>query len=110
MPAFTKFAALQSAATGTGNGTAVDVTGVSRVGVQITGITTATVTFEGTVDGTNWVAVGLPAAATGTIASAPTADGVWFGTVAGLRLFRARISAYTSGTITVTAALTDACA
>ena len=108
MAYFGKTQALQSAATGTGAGTAVDVSGAARIGVQITGITTATVTFQGTIDGTNWVTVGLPAAATGTIASAPTADGIWFGPIAGLRQFRANITAYTTGTITVTAFVTDA--
>lgn len=108
MAQFGKTYTLQSGATATGAGTAIDVSGASRIGVQITGITTATVTFQGTIDGTNWVAVGLPAAATGTVASAPTADGVWFGPIAGFRQFRANVTAYTSGTIVVTAFLTDA--
>lgn len=106
----TSFVELQSAATATGNGVAVDITGKTRVGVQVTGITTATVTFEVSIDGTNFVAVGLAAAATGTLATTATANGVFYGEAGQYRLLRARISAYTSGTITVTALLSEVAA
>lgn len=95
-------ATLQSAAAATGNGTAMNVGGLSQVGVQIAGITTATVTFEGTLDGTNWVAIRAYNMNSGAAATTATADGLLVLPVMGLTQIRARISAYTSGTITVT--------
>lgn len=99
---------MHSAAVATGNGTAVECVGVgdgarTTLTVQIQGITIATVTFEGTVDGTNWVAMGFTTLANNsTVATTATADGLYRATVLGLLSVRARISAWTSGTITVT--------
>ena len=92
----------QSAAAATGNGTAMDVDGLSLVGLQITGTFSATVTIEGSVDGTNYVAIRSLNLNTGAVASAPTAAGVFQVPVSGLAKLRARVSAYTSGTVTVT--------
>jgi hypothetical protein len=94
---------LQNAAAATGNGTVMNVDGFKAVYVQITGTFVGTVTFETSLDGTNWVATGGAAVATGTLASAPTAPGAWTITTNGVNLFRARVSAYTSGNITVLA-------
>lgn len=91
----------QSAATGTGNGTAMDVGGLAVATLQVEGITTATVLFEGTIDGSTWYAIRAINLNSGAVASQATADGVWTVPVAGLDQLRARISAYTSGTITV---------
>lgn len=97
---------MQSAATATGNGTAIDCTDASSgaataLTMQITGITTATITFEATVDGSNWVAVQTTDLNAGTSATTATANGIYRLTVLGLLQVRPRISAYTSGTITV---------
>jgi len=54
------------------------------------------VQLEGTVDGFNWVA--LP----NTIGTTLTANGVYTASVAGLFAARARVSAYSSGTVNVT--------
>jgi len=90
----------QTAAVATGNGTAGDVTGLAAVTVQVVGITVATVTFEGSVDRTNWVAI--PAVdSKGGAGWAATEDGIYTLSCVGLELVRCRISAYTSGTITV---------
>lgn len=102
----------QSGATATGNGTAVDCTPVAdgpyySATVQVQGITTATVTWEGTIDGTNWVAVRATNLNSGSDATTATADGIYRLTVLGFNQVRARISAYTSGTITVTGILAD---
>jgi hypothetical protein len=70
--------------------------GISTVAVDIRGTFTATVQFEGTVDGTNWVAVtGYPSGG-GTGVTSATTTGAWFFPVAGFRNFRVRCSAYTS--------------
>lgn len=96
-------ATLQSGATATGNGTALNCGGLAAVGVQVEGITTGTVTFEGTIDGSTWYAVRVYKPADGSVATTATADGLFVAPVAGMDQFRARISAYTAGTITVTA-------
>jgi hypothetical protein len=104
MPAYqSKRATLQSAAAAQGNGTAIDVYGFSLLGVQVQGISTATITWEATIDGTNWQGVRATPLATGTAAATATADGLYTIDVRGLASVRARISAWTSGTITVTA-------
>jgi hypothetical protein len=96
-------ALFQTAAVATGNGTAYSFVGFNRLSVVISGITTATVTFEVSFDGTTYYAVGL-VGNTGTRATTATADGVYMlppEMAAGMPFIRARISAYTSGTITV---------
>ena len=92
---------LQSGAVAVGNGTEYDVGGLSVLSAQISGLTTATITWEGTVNDSDWVA--LTAANVGTLVTAQTAttNGIYMVPIAGLSKFRARISAYTSGTITV---------
>ena len=95
----------QSAATGTGNGTALalgDTT--NKLTVQIDGITTATITFEASVDGgTTYDPVLLVSLAAGTVSTTATADGLWrlADKASNYSHFRTRISSYTSGTITV---------
>lgn len=91
----------QSAAVADGNGTTMDVGGLPGVGVQIEGITTATVTWEANVDGTNWVAVRAMNYNSGAVATTATADGLFLVPVAGLFELRARISGYSAGTITI---------
>lgn len=77
------------------------VSGVGGVGVQITGTFTATVQFEGSVDGVTYAAMNMtPIASTSAVTSA-TAGGIWSGGVGGLSVVRVRVSAYTSGTVTV---------
>lgn len=94
---------LQDEATATGNGTALDCGGLAAVGLSVEGITTATVTIEGSVDGTNYYAVRAYNPADGAVATTVAADGIRIVPVAGLDKLRARISAYTAGTIIVQA-------
>lgn len=99
-------ATLQNAATATGNGTPLAVDAFDQAAFQVTGITTATITWEATVDGTNYVAVSVIDlnSATRARATTATANGLYLlDGIGGLVLVRARISAYTSGTITVVA-------
>lgn len=92
---------MQSAAAATGNGTVMDVAGLAMAAFQVSGTFAGTVTFEGTVDGSNWVSLQVCNAADGSVSTTATAPGVFIAPVAGLQMVRARISAYTSGTITV---------
>lgn len=93
---------LQSAAAATGNGTEADVKGLTALALQVTGTFSATVTWEGTLDGTNWIAIVVLNRNAGTQATTATAAGLYLANVAGLALFRARVSAFTSGAVTVT--------
>ena len=93
---------LQSAAGATGNGTATDMAGVDAFSVAVSGTFVATVTFEGTIDGTTFFAVGLTPMAGGAAVTSATAPGQWYASpVMALLQFRARVSAFTSGAVTV---------
>jgi len=76
--------------------------GAGSVSVQLTGTWTATVTFEVSNDGTNWVAVELTTPDGAAAASTATTTGIYCGPIAAHFKFRARCSAYTSGTIVTT--------
>lgn len=101
---------LQSAAVATGNGTPLACTDLSKgafawLAIQVKGITTATITWEATINGADWVAVAVTNLNTGAAATTATADGVFRADVRGFAQFRARISAWTAGAITVTGVL-----
>jgi hypothetical protein len=93
---------LQNAATATGNGTAINMKGYTAASIHLQGTWVGTVQFEGTIDDTNWFNIGFMGGFDTTIISSSTVSGFWR-MVDGLVLsqFRARISAYTSGSITV---------
>lgn len=99
---------LQSAAGAIGDGVAWELLApgkemFSRVGVQVAISNTATVTFEVSNDGTTYFAQDLALSSViETPANVATASGFYVGAVCA-RYFRARISAWTSGTVTVTA-------
>lgn len=70
---------------------------------QITGTFSGTVTFEGSVDGTNFVTLAVvPVGTTRTLTGTATAAGVWQMNTTGFTLVRARVSTYTSGTFVIT--------
>jgi len=99
---------LQDAAAATGNGVELDVAGCPTASLQVSGTFSATVTFEGTVDGANWIAIQMTNLNAGTASTTATAAGLFAGNVAGLLKIRARISAYTSGNVTVDGIVTTA--
>ena len=81
---------LLSAVTATGASISVQTDSNLPAFFQVSGITTATVTIQGSVDGTTWA----------SIATALTADGLT--TVTNPPPYiRANVSVYVSGTITV---------
>lgn len=96
---------LHSAAVATGNGTIVDCANYDVIGIQVSGISGDTITWEASIDGTNWVGLLVAPVTTGTAALTTTANGVFAVDCSGLALLRARISTYGAGTITVTALL-----
>ena len=72
------------------------------IGVQVTGTFSATLSFEMSIDGTNFVAVQTTNVNTGSVATTATGTGIYRFDVVGALVVRVRASAYTSGTATVT--------
>jgi len=96
-------ATLQSAAAATGNGLVLPTGLLGTVTMQTSGTFVGTVTYEATNDGTTFNALTCYALGGSTGASTITAAGLVRCNVAGLAGIRARVSAYTSGAITVVA-------
>lgn len=83
----------------------LDVGELTSVGVDVRGTFVGTITFEASINGTDWSTLSmLPSNASQNTALVTTATGVgtWIGSMAGLSRFRARFSAYTSGLATIT--------
>lgn len=104
-----QYVTLQNAVSASGNGTALTVTsgeegGYATCSFQVSGTFSATVDFEATVDGTNWVGLETVSAAdSGTVGTSTSSAGIYRATVLGLLQVRARVT-WTSGTsVTVTA-------
>lgn len=99
---------LHDGATATGNGKILycltpDGGAVVAIGVQITGMTNGQVTFEGTIDGATWVDIESKNLSTSAEDTSTSSNGLYRILVYPMVAFRARISDYNSGTITVTA-------
>jgi hypothetical protein len=80
---------LLNAVTATGASTSVQIDGGQPVFMQVSGVTSATVVLQGSLDGTNW----------STLGTALTADGMVTVTNAP-KYVRANCTVYVSGTIT----------
>lgn len=72
------------------------------VGVQVTGTFSGTLTYQMTIDGTNWVAVQATNVTTGAAATTTTATGIAFFNVVGAQSVRVTATAWTSGSAVVT--------
>ena len=114
-PGFTDVtAAISIAANATSSGACTATGGASVFTVQLTGTFVATVQIQVTRDGTNWVNltgnnVILNAATGAYLASGNmTATGVYQAEISGFSAARVITTAYTSGTVTGTAALVQA--
>jgi hypothetical protein len=88
---------------------AATVTGLPSSGyvsLQVTGTFSGTITFEATVDNTNWVALHMQpigaAEATATAVTTATAVGIWNASTKAYGGIRARCSTYTSGSPVLT--------
>jgi len=89
MASITSPVTLLSAVGATGASKAVQVDGGQPAFLQVSGITSATVVLQGSLDGTNWSTIGTALTADGmiTVANAP-------------KYLRANCTVYVSGTIT----------
>ena len=76
--------------------------------LQVTGTFTGTITFEASVDGTNYAEIAVKASTqttATTLVTTTTAAGLFSLNIQGLPNFRARMSSYTSGDAVVTASV-----
>jgi hypothetical protein len=80
----------------------LNTSGYASVAAQLTGTWTATITFEGSLDGSTFTALNMTPTNSSSATTTATSNGVWVGSVGGLRYMRARVSAYTSGTVAIT--------
>lgn len=100
---------LQSAAAAVGNGTVMSVDDKGAAGITVTGTFVGTIAFEGSADGgTTWSAKSCNRLATPGGSTTTTSTGQFLCDVAGLSHFRAPVSAFTSGTITVVGTASNA--
>jgi hypothetical protein len=96
-------ATIQAAAVATGNGSVFATGQMAAVALQVTGTYVGTVAFEGSNDNSTYVALTCFTLDSGTSVTGTSTTGLWRCNVTGLAAIRARISAYSSGSITVTA-------
>lgn len=82
-------------------GGVTDLSTYGQVQVQVTGTWVATLTFQVSIDGTNWVSKNLISATLGASTAVMGSNGLYFGHI-GARYFRVIATAYTSGTAVVT--------
>jgi len=90
---------------------ALTLNGASGAMIDLRGTFIATLAFQGTVDGINWVSLAaIPVGSPANIApvSNVTTIGAWHVLCAGMQQIRATAAAYTSGTITATIRATNA--
>lgn len=103
MPPYHNSQTLHNAASATADGTILDCRGLSTVALQITGTFVATVTFQVSLDGTNYDSVRGRNENTGAVGLTATTTGSYRIPVAGFLYFKAPVT-WTSGTsITVKA-------
>ena len=64
-----------------------------------------TITFQATLDGTNWVSILAVPVTTGTAAATTTAAGIFQIDASGCAAVRAKVTTYSAGSMDVTAAI-----
>lgn len=74
------------------------------VGIQVSGTFVGTLTFQCSIDGTNWVTAAVQpigATAATTWVTTTSAAGIWTRPVGGVKFVRVQMTAYTSGSASV---------
>lgn len=98
-----KIDTLHSAATATANGRTFGCKGFPTVAFQVSGTFVGTITWEAKIDSSNWIVVDATNLNDSNVATTATVVGLYRVQTAGLSDIRAKITAYTSGAITVKA-------
>lgn len=101
-------ATLQSNAVANGNGTSLNTNLMATATITVNCVSCSggtTINFEGSEDGTGYVALSATNLAASSTTTTTTTSGttVWVVSVTGLQFIRTRISTYSAGTITITA-------
>lgn len=78
------------------------VAGQGSIGIQITGTWSGTITFQGSIDNTNFVTLQVIPSTSATPVTTTTGNGVWTASIAGLTSVRARMTSFSDGTAVVT--------
>ncbi len=91
---------LQNAAVAVGNGTDLNVAGYGTACLQVTGTFVGTILFKGSVDGLNFGVIPVTQRGGSSVLSTTT-TGIYDVDCRGLKLIRARVNEFTSGSITV---------
>jgi hypothetical protein len=89
--------------TSLGGSTTLSMGGYTAAVIDLRGTFTATLQFQGTIDGTNWIslqAIPYGSAQNTNLVTSTTGPGAWLVQCAGCAQVRVNPSAYTSGTIT----------
>lgn len=76
------------------------------VAIQIAGTYSGTISFQASVDGTNFVPLNLYPANSGTAATTATTTNIFQGPLYGVSVVRAKMTAYTSGSASVVGRIT----
>jgi hypothetical protein len=98
---------MQNAAVAVGNGTSVTVDYFTTISLEVTITNTATITWEESLSGGTWnTGTCVNANAPGTLLTTITVTGLYHCNLTTLTQVRARISAWTSGTVTAYARIT----
>jgi hypothetical protein len=87
-----------------GSAVTLSLTGATGFAVDLRGTFVATLTFQGTINGTDWFSIPmLPAGSGVNVATVTTATavGAWAGNANGMQQVRATATAFTSGSVTV---------
>ena len=92
---------MQLNAVATGDGTEIVTRGYATLVMSVTGTFVGTITFEARLGAADWTAVRVIPEATGTAATTTTVAGKFRYECAAINAVRARVSAWTSGSISV---------
>lgn len=79
----------------------LDVEGLSTAIIELTGTFIATLAFEYTINGDDWIALTANVQGLSSTATTATATGKWKADVSGAQQIRVRCTAFTSGTVEV---------
>lgn len=93
--------------TGASQNVPLALNGDSGAAVQITGTWAGTITFEGTVNGTDWSPINGTASTTSSPTSTTTVNGLFRLTPSGLASIRANMTAFTSGSAAIAMRASD---
>lgn len=94
---------IQDAAGAAQNGDPISVGGRGAVNMIVSGTFVGTITWEALIGGSTWVAIPALNRTSDVVGTTATAPGHYFISAPGIESIRARVSAWTSGSITVVA-------